>query len=89
MSLSIDLVLLICIGHLPIHANDGGLEPVPWNGPEKEGECCNAEGHEYRHPNGTAKKQLSDVWFTDAQGAERRCFALSQEDEDGVEFILM
>jgi len=72
-----------------IHANDDGLEPVPWNGPEKEGERCNAEGHEYRHPNGTAKKQLSDVWFTDAQGTERRCFALSQEDEDGVEFVLM
>jgi hypothetical protein len=89
MSLSIDLVLLICIGHLQIHAHDGGLEPMPWNGPEKEREGCNTKGHEYRHPNGTAKKQLSYVWFTDAQGAERRCFTLSQEDEDGVEFVLM
>ena len=89
MSLSINLVLLTCIGHVPIHGNDGGLEPVPWNGPEKEGKCCNPKGHEYRHPNGAAKKQLSDVWFTDAQGAEGRCFTLSQEDEDGVEFVLM
>jgi hypothetical protein len=62
---------------------------VPWNGPEKEGEGCNAKGHEYRHPNGTADKHLSDVWFTDAQGAEWCCFTLSQENEDGVEFVLM
>ena len=65
------------------------LEPVPWNGPEKEGECSNAKGHEYRHPNGTTKKQLLDVWFTNAQGAERRRFTLSKEDENGVEFVLM
>lgn len=65
------------------------LEPVTWNGPEKECECRNAKGHEYRHPNGTTNKQLLDVWLTDAQGAERSRFTLPQKDEDGVEFVLM
>ena len=62
---------------------------MPWNGPEKERECCNTNSHEYRHPNGTANKQLPDIWLTDVQGAERRRFTLSQKDEYRVEFILM
>jgi hypothetical protein len=62
---------------------------VSWNGPEKEGECGNAKSYEYRHPDSATEKQLFDVWLTNAQGAERRCFALPQKDEDGVQLVLM
>jgi hypothetical protein len=62
---------------------------VPWNGPEKEGECCNAKCHKYRHPNGATEKQLFDVWFTNTQGPERCCFTLAQKNEDGIQLVLV
>jgi len=59
------------------------------NGPEYHCEGCNEESDEYRHPYSASKEEFTDIAFLDGESAERGCFGLAEEYENGIELVLV
>lgn len=62
---------------------------MPGYSPKEQCECRHEGSHERGYPYRSSEKQLFDVRLSNAECAERCCFGLSEEDKDGIEFVLV
>ena len=59
------------------------------NRPEDHRECNGAGRDKNRDPDRAAEEELLDVWLADMQCAERCGLGLAEEDEHGVQLVLV